>query len=153
MSKLNELIDKQIHDIQFNGCTLPESILRKQFEVIVSLAKLEESMEANQRYLDSIGTAFGNGANDKPNVIGQHITEPEQVGRWYKYLGGLDSDFNVGDWYFCHTGNPLGKLAFIDKYGEPNGFSIRNPQKFDLTNPQLNNPDRTDLNFIDPITN
>lgn len=78
MSKLNELIDKQIHDIQFNGCSLPESILRKQFEVIVSLAKLEESMEANQRYLDSIGTAFGNGANDV-NVIGQHITEPDYI--------------------------------------------------------------------------
>ncbi len=94
MSKLNELIDKQIHDIQFNGCSLPESILRKQFEVIVSLAKLEESMEANQRYLDSIGTAFGHGGNDQverileefnstPNkpieVIGQHITEPDQI--------------------------------------------------------------------------
>jgi hypothetical protein len=109
-------------------------------------------MEANQRFLDSIGTAFANGANDQVDAIGQHITEPEQVGRWYKYIGELDSDFNVGDWYFCHTGYPYGKLAFIDKYGEPNGFSIRNPQKFDLTNPQLNNPDRTDLNFIDPAT-
>lgn len=152
MSKLNEIIDKQIHDIKFNGCSLPESILRKQFEVIVSLAKLEESMEANQRYLDSLGTAFDNGANDKPNVIGQHITEPEQVGRWYKYIGELDSDFNVGDWYFCHRNNPNEELAFIDKNGNKNGFYPKNEKHFDFTNPQLTNPD-SDLDFINPITN
>ena len=141
MSEINKLINKAIQNIQFNGCTLPESILRHQIENIVACAQLEESMRSNQRFLDSIGTAFGNGGNDRPNVIGDMITEPEQVGRWYQYLGDIDSDFNPYWWYFCPTNNPYQDLAFIDKHGELNGWSLQNKDYFDLTNPQLNNPD------------
>ena len=79
MSQLTELIDKTIHDIQFNGCTLPESIIRLQFDNIVACAKLEQNIESNQRFLESIGTAFGNGGNDRPNVIGDMITEPDYI--------------------------------------------------------------------------
>ena len=77
MSNLQELIDKTIHNIKFNGCQLSESLIRMQIDNIVACAKLEESMQANQRFLDSIGTAFGNGGNDRPNVIGDCITEPD----------------------------------------------------------------------------
>lgn len=153
MSQLTELIEKTIKDIQFNGCTLPESIIRLQLDNIVACAKLEESRERNNAYLESIGTAHGNGANDRPNVIGDMITEPEQVGRWYQYIGDIDSDFNPYDWYFCPTNNPMIPLAFIDKYGEPNGFWVRNIDKFDLTYPQLNNPDGETADYVNPITN
>ena len=76
MSQLTELISKTIKDIQFNGCQLSETIIRMQFDNIVACAKLEESRERNTAYLESIGTAHGNGANDRPNVIGDCITEP-----------------------------------------------------------------------------
>ena len=150
MSKLNELIDKAIHDIKFNGCNLPESIIRLQFDNIVACAKLEESRERNNAYLESIGTAHGNGGNDRPNVIGDCITEPEQVGRWYQYIGDVDRCFNIGEWYFCPTNNPEHLFAFIDKNGQKNGFHSTNRYRFDLTNPRLNNPD---LDYVNPITN
>lgn len=81
MSALNDKIAKSIHEIQFNGCKLPESILKLHFETIVSLAKLEQAQESNQMYLESLklDTAHGHGGNDVPNVIGQHITEPSDL--------------------------------------------------------------------------
>ena len=51
MSKLNELIDKTIHDIKFNGCTLPESIIRLQLDNIAACAKYEESIEEFKKYI------------------------------------------------------------------------------------------------------
>lgn len=79
MSQLTELIEKTIKDIQFNGCNLPESIIRLQLDNIAACAKLEESIERNQKYLESLklDSAHGHGGNDVPNVIGQYISEPE----------------------------------------------------------------------------
>jgi hypothetical protein len=105
MNKLNELIDKQVNDIKASGCKLSEQTIRQQFETVVSFAKLEESFEINQRYRDSIGTAFGHGGNDQVNTIGQHITEPEFIqpndmvkGNWYVGTIALDSN-----WIFKFT--------------------------------------------------
>jgi hypothetical protein len=79
MTQLNELINKHIDNIKFNGCQLTKEMLTLMFDGVVALAKLQESFEINQRYLDSIGTAFGHGGNDHVNIIGQHITEPESI--------------------------------------------------------------------------
>jgi len=90
MTQLNELINKHIDSIKFNGCQLSKEMLTLMFDGVVALAKIQESFEINQRYLESIGTAFGNGGNDQVNTIGQHITEPEFIqpsemvkGKWY----------------------------------------------------------------------
>lgn len=156
MSKLNELIEKAIHDIQFNGCTLPESIIRLRLDNIVACAKLEESIERNQKYLESLqlDSAHGHGGNDRPNVIGDMITEPEQVGRWYQCIhGSTDSiKFTKGQWYFCPTNEPS-ENDFINNHNELDGWGKYNNEFFDLTNPQLNNPDAEPENYINPITN
>jgi len=108
MTQLNELINKHIDSIKFNGCQLSKEMLTLMFDGVVALAKIQESFEISQRYLESIGTAFGHGGNDQveriievfnptPNkpveVIGQHITEPEFIqpnemvkGKWYVAL-------------------------------------------------------------------
>ncbi len=79
MTQLNELINKHIDNILFNGCQLSKEMLTLMFDGVVALANLQESMTSNQRYLDSLPTAFGNGGNDHVNTIGQHITEPDQI--------------------------------------------------------------------------
>lgn len=81
MSQLTELIDKTIHDIKFNGCKLPDSIIRLQLDNIVACAKLEEAIDRNQKYLESLklDSAHGHGGNDVPNVIGDMITEPDYI--------------------------------------------------------------------------
>ena len=94
MTQLNELINKHIDSIRFNGCNLTKEMLTLMFDGVVALAKIQESFEINQRYLESIGTAFGHGGNDQVNTIGQHITEPAEPvfiqpnemvkGKWYK---------------------------------------------------------------------
>lgn len=137
MSQLTELIEKTIKDIQFNGCQLSESIIRMQIDNIVACAKLEEAIERNQKIGESLqlDSAHGNGANDRPNVIGDMITEPsltpEQMvkGEWYV----LDDQYNtfltrfhyktnvsIFDYktYSYHTGNfynVSGALCPIDK--------------------------------------
>ena len=153
MNELKGIVDKTINYIKSNGCFLPESIIKMQINSIIACAKLEESMQSNQRFLDSIGTAFGNGANDRPNVIGDMITEPEQVGRWYQYIGDISPNFTPYNWYFCPTNNPYQESAFLDKHGEPNGFNPKNWECFDLTYPQLNNPDGETADYVNPITN
>jgi hypothetical protein len=119
MTQLNELINKHIDSIKFNGCQLSKEMLTLMFDGVVALAKIQESFEINQKYLESIGTAFGNGGNDqverileefnpttnKPiEVIGQHITEPESIfirrkdmveGNWY--IGDSEA---FDDWLF-----------------------------------------------------
>jgi len=79
MTQLNELINKHIDSIKFNGCNLTKEMLTLMFDGVVALANLQESMTSNQRYLDSLPTAFGHGGNDQVNTIGQHITEPESI--------------------------------------------------------------------------
>jgi hypothetical protein len=90
MTDLNDLINKHIDSIRFNGCQLSKEMLTLMFQGAVNLAKLNEAIESNQRFLDSLPTAFGNGGNDQVNAIGQHITEPEFIqpnemvkGNWY----------------------------------------------------------------------
>jgi len=79
MTQLNELINKHIDSIKFNGCQLSTHMLTLMFEGVVALAKLQESFEINQKYLESIGTAFGNGGNDQPDPHKGFI-----VGKVYK---------------------------------------------------------------------
>jgi hypothetical protein len=83
MTQLNELINKHIDSIKFNGCQLSKEMLTLMFDGVVALAKLQESFEINQRYLESIGTAFGNGGNDLTKAIGEtpkHLQYPFFVG-------------------------------------------------------------------------
>lgn len=100
MTQLNDLIQKHIDSIKFNGCQLSKEMLTLMFDGIVNLAKLNEAIESNQRFLDSLPTAFGNGGNDQVNTIGQHITEPEFIqpnemvkGKWYVTTIALDSNW------------------------------------------------------------
>jgi len=69
MTQLNELINKHIDSIKFNGCQLSKEMLTLMFDGVVAMAKIQESFEINQKYLESIGTAFGNGGNDQTEKV------------------------------------------------------------------------------------
>jgi hypothetical protein len=80
MTQLKDLIQKHIDSIKFNGCTLTKEMLTLMFEGVLALAKIQESMTLNQRCLDSLPTAFGNGGNDQPDPHKGFI-----VGEVYKH--------------------------------------------------------------------
>lgn len=106
MTQLNELINKHIDSIKFNGCQLSKEMLTIMFDGVIALAKLQESMTSNQRFLDSLPTAFGNGANDQPDPHKGFI-----VGEVYK----LKDDKALA--YYCglnEFGTPVFELLEVD---------------------------------------
>jgi len=106
MTQLNELINKHIDSIKFNGCQLSKEMLTLMFDGVVALAKIQESFEISQRYLDSIGTAFGNGGNDQPDPHKGFI-----VGEVYK----LKDDKALA--YYCglnEFGTPVFELLEVE---------------------------------------
>ncbi len=143
MTQLNELINKHIDSIKFNGCQLSKEMLTLMFDGVVAMAKIQESFEINQRYLDSIGTAFGNGGNDQVNTIGQHITEPEFI---------QPNEMVKGKWYFIS--NSTDKCIFKYKYIDSNLIYYFFMKNIEEAFPIYNNDwmPLGDLDIITPAT-
>jgi hypothetical protein len=59
-------IEKAVHDIRFNGCQIPESLLRLYFETACGFAKLEGHKEMIDGLFNN-NNILGTGQNDQPN--------------------------------------------------------------------------------------
>jgi hypothetical protein len=59
-------IEKAVHEIRFNGCQIPESILKLYFETACSFAKLDGHREMMEGLFHN-DNILGSGQNDKPN--------------------------------------------------------------------------------------
>jgi hypothetical protein len=78
-----QYITQLLAEIKEKGCTISEEVLSGSLDTLVTLAKGEQRLEENRVYMDSL--------NNSKEIIGHHITEPEDVmspsemvkGEWY----------------------------------------------------------------------
>jgi len=108
-----QYITQLLAEIKEKGCTISEEVLSGSLDTLVTLAKGEQRLEENRVYMDSL--------NNSKEIIGHHITEPEDVkpdfkvmvkGEWYHLL-----EFeNQSEWIFMFDELRLGFLKTIRSY-------------------------------------